>query len=102
MSDEQVNQQADQLAENIVNSPEVDQALDQVVDAVVDQVESSTVENTTVSSAPKVPITSSSAPVEYFFEGAKVVSVLETLPGGLKLCAMSDGTTKHVPAEVFN
>jgi len=40
--------------------------------------------------------------VDYYFEGAKVEEIQVVLPDGTKLCRMSDGTSKHVPAVIFN
>lgn len=81
----------DQSADAVVSSLEASQAIDQ---AVADQVVSTGV--------PVAPVIDSSAEVHYYFEGAKVENVLEVLPSGVRFCKMSDGTTKHVPAEIFN
>jgi hypothetical protein len=40
------------------------------------------------------------APTPVMFEGASVVEVVEE-GDKFHLCKMSDGTTKHVPAELF-
>lgn len=91
MSEEQV----EQAVETIVNSPEVEQAVEQATETVPGVVSET-------EPAQFTPAVDSSVPVDFFFEGAKVVRALDILPDGTHLCEMSDGTTKHVPAEIFN
>lgn len=90
MSEEQVNQTPTETVETTVETP-----TETVTETAVP-------EASTTEAASLDPVVDSSAPVEYWFEGAKVEAVVEELADGTKKCKMSDGTEKHVPAEIFN
>jgi len=99
MSEEQV----EVVAEEVVSSPVVEETVNQPEEVAVETVTEALAEEVVATEpAPVSPAVDSSAPVEIFFEGAKVVRALDVLPNGTHLCEMSDGTTKHVPAEIFN
>lgn len=100
MSEEQIEQTAEQAAETIVNSPEVTEVIEQAAETIAEAVV--TASEPVNTGAPEEPVVTSTAQVEYYFEGTKVEEVQQELPDGTKLCRMSDGTTKHVPASIFN